>query len=283
MIVSRAEAKFENFEFNEAAMSIEMDLTLGTGLTDHLRVDLLDLEMVRRHEPVEMNFEHSPKGFRLSYLPNDSASKIILEWSTTEKILYDRGRNRPGIVGLDRYREFATYELLYVGISKKEDSFTRLVKNPHDKRLRILTSERQKSPGAHVSDELIFLFFEVEPLRIHTMGSDSDFGADDLEPDLLIERAIADAEKAFVKFIDGRYNVAKFPNYPLGVDGLHGMGIDRYGYTLLENMTLLGLQAPFVGARDPVMELSNDGDFIFIEGDTATLMTAAEMKAALTK
>src|SRR6266542_4551077 len=120
-------------------------------------------------------------------------------------------RGMPGLYGLEKRRELATYELLYVGMSKVEDAFDRLLHKPHDKRLRILANEQQKSPGARVTDETYLLFFTTDVLRIHTFALDTDFYAEfATPPDLHDPRIVADAEKAFVRFIDGRYNTVKY-------------------------------------------------------------------------
>jgi hypothetical protein len=184
----------------------------------------------------------------------------------------------PGLYGLEKHRELATYELLYVGISKVEDAFERLLRQPHDKRLRILANEPQRSPGARVTDETYLLFFKTDVLRIHTFAPDSDFGGELASPpDLHDPRIVADAEKAFVRFINGRYNTVKYKHYPRGADGLFGGDLRRYAYVIAEDITLVGAAGTIRGGYDPHFPNANGADAIFIDNQTATLMTAEAM------
>ena len=65
---------------------------------------------------------------------------MFLNGSRLKKLIWDRSRDRPGIIGFHRYREAASYDLLYVGIAKVGDSFERLINRVtrRDKKLRAL-------------------------------------------------------------------------------------------------------------------------------------------------
>ena len=76
-------------------------------------------------DPESYYLEAGEKIIRLWDGPVKADGSSVLKWFTTEKLLWDRSRDTPGIGGLHRYREFATYDLLYVGIAKKGDSFDR--------------------------------------------------------------------------------------------------------------------------------------------------------------
>jgi hypothetical protein len=56
-------------------------------------------------------------------------------------------------------------------------------------------------------------------------------------------------------------------NYPKGADGLYGTGIDRYGYLIGESLAFNTAHGRIKGARDPNGSISNDADFIFVDGD----------------
>ncbi len=160
----------------------------------------------------------------------------------------------PGLYGLEKRRELATYELLYVGMSKVEDAFDRLLHKPHDKR---------------------------DVLRIHTFALDTDFYAEfATPPDLHDPRIVADAEKAFVRFIDGRYNTVKYKQYPRGADGLFGSDLSRYAFVIAEDITLRGVAGTIRGAYHPHQPNANGADAIFINGEMATLLTAEAMASS---
>jgi hypothetical protein len=191
----------------------------------------------------------------------------VLEWFTTEKLLWDRGRGVPGIEGLDGLRELMTYDLLYVGIARKSDTFDRLFKNGHKTRMDILSNEPQRYPGARVTDEIYLFPFRIEPLLFQTFELDHDFADDDFARQPDEKRVLADAEKAFVSLLKPQYNVVRFDKYPQGTDGLYGTGIDRYGYLIGETVAFNTAHGKIKGARDPFGGFSNDADFIFIDGD----------------
>ncbi len=166
-----------------------------------------------------------------------------------------------------------------MGISKKEDSFRRLLVRPHDTRLRVLSNERQKSPGARVTDETFLLFFKVHTLRIHTFRPGHDFSEDDFVHELDEVRIATDAEKAFVRFLDSRYNIVKFKDYPRGTDGLYASDLKSYAYAIDEDLTLLSESRVFHGGFHPSLPCSNEADGIIVRGDEAVMLTADEMKA----
>jgi hypothetical protein len=191
----------------------------------------------------------------------------VLNWFTTEKLLWDKSRGISGIEGLDHVRDLMTYDLLYVGIAKQSDTFDRLFKQGHKARMNILANEPQRYPGARVTDEIYLFPFRIEPLLLRTFEPDHEFTEEDFarEPDQ--QRILADAEKAFVSLLKPEYNIVKFSNYPKGVDGLYGTGIDRYGYLIGESIAFNTAHGRIKGARHPWGVISNDADFIFVDGD----------------
>jgi hypothetical protein len=67
----------------------------------------------------------------------------VLDWFTPDKLLFERWRRRPIISGLNRYREFTKFHLQYVGISKRGDSYSRVLQRAHEKRLAILSIDKR--------------------------------------------------------------------------------------------------------------------------------------------
>lgn len=196
------------------------------------------------------------------------------EWFSTEKLLHDRRRGVAGITGLGRVRDFATYELLYVGIAKKTDTFNRLFKKAHHARQKILSGEWPRRAGSRVTDELILFPFRVEPTILQTFevgeeltDTSNDAGAQ------YRKRVVADAEKAFVKLLDPQYNVEKFANYPQGVDGLYGGEHQRYGYLIAEDVTFTTENGTMRGSLNPQLGTFDDSaDLIFVTGESVELV-----------
>ena len=194
--------------------------------------------------------------------------EVIDEISPYKIIQYKMYGN--GIIeGIDNISEINKYYLHYVGISKKDDSLTRLVIKPHDKRLRILSMENTNSKEFSLSDEINLLFFRVEPIRISTWEDESVEEFFDNTIDYL--SIIADAEKALVSSLNSKYNTIKFKNYPKGKDGLYDAGLKRYGYLIGENITLITNNEIIKGDKFNEYNLANKADVIFIEGDETSI------------
>lgn len=265
MIVGRAEAKLAITEVYEELGVVEFDFKLMDGRCERGAMRLLD--MPGAADAPSLVLEEGEKIFRIWDRPREQEGARLLEWFTTEKLLYDRSHGHSAIDGLDGHWELSTYDLFYVGIAKKGDSFDRLLKHGHKKRMDILANELLRHPGSRVSDETYLLLFEIETLGIQTFSSSDGFEEIGVDFTSDRKRIVADAEKAFVKLLDPQYNEAKFPNYPKGSDGLYGTGLTRYGYVLDENIVLNAGGKTIKGAHSPVAGLSSKADAIFIEGD----------------
>ena len=282
MIGSRAEAVFENPDIDRANNILGLEVVTGNGIRDRVQVHFRELPSVVGHWTGYIELEFGPKLFRLYRADqNGNGTTELLDWFTTEKLFHDFWRRTPGIRGLDRLRDFTTYELLYAGISKKENAFERLLNKPHDKRMRISLNEPQITEGARVADETYLFFFKAVVLRTHTFDFDSTISDEDLNPDLEDSRIVADAEKAFVNLIQSRYNTIKYKRYPKGTDSLFDAGLIRYCYTIGEDLTFYGPGDKIVGGFEPNLPASNSADVIFVEGENARLIKADEMAHAI--
>ena len=203
--------------------------------------------------------------FKIWEINNDERTDEPLYWATTDKFLYDVWRKRFTVKGNLDIRRLTQYQLYYVGISKKQDSFSRLFKNGHKNRTRILSNESQLTPTARLTDEIYIFFFDIEGIQISHFEFDDefDFTATAIDKDWLV----ADAEKAFVKILDSKYNEEKYENYPAGVDGLFGKGFDRYGYIIDEDIEFKTERRSFRGVHDYFSNPSVHPDFIFTQGE----------------
>lgn len=282
MIGARAQARLSNPRFDHDRNEMNFDFLIGDEPPCPVRVALQELPGVKALEGEKfiVEFDEAGAGFRVWDKAGPKADEEPAEWFTTEKLLWDRTRGRPGIYGLDNCRDLATYDLLYVGIAKVGDSFDRLLARGHKARQEILSSEHARAPGARPSDEIFLFLFKVEPLIMTTFDFDHEFSDEDMSGAYDAKRIVADAEKAFVHLLDPPYNREKFRNYPKGKDGLFGQGYQRYGYVIGEQMAFDTPHGRVRGGVDQFGMISNDADAIFVEGETVTLYTAEEMAAA---
>lgn len=218
---------------------------------------------------VNLEFEMGDKNIRIWRLDGDEPE--IFDWFTTEKLIFDRSRGKPFILGFDDFADFFTYNLHYVGISKSQTSFERLIVQPHDKRLRILCNEHPLNKGSRVTDELILFFFRIKSQEMKQYLVESDFdqlGKNELDDHL---RIIADAEKAYVSVINTKYNEVKFKDYPLSTDGLAGSSLNRIAYLIDENITFVTDLVSLVSKRDKIFAPKLYADFIAIDFDDKTV------------
>lgn len=271
MIGGRPEATFEDFKQNEDDGSLGFKVCIAGGLSDDVRLHILDLPGVSDADPKDIRIEMGPKMVRVWDGPVRQTNSTVLAWFTTEKLLWDRSHGCEGVEGLDRHGEFAVYDLLYVGIAKVGDSFDRLIAKGHHARTEILANEPQRFPGARVSDETYLFLFRVNPLVMQTFEPDHDFADEAFSGQVDLKPIVADAEKAFVSMLKPGYNKVQFLQYPKGADGLYGAGFARYGYLVNEDLTLITAHGRVRGAHDRMGTISNSADFIFVNGEDVRL------------
>lgn len=193
-------------------------------------------------------------------------------------MIHDRGREIAGITGFDKFRDFGTYELLYVGIAKTTDTFERLFEGAHHARQKILSNEWPRRHGARVTDEMVLFPLRVEPFVFRTLGED-DLPTDVTSPewDEYRKRVVIDAEKAFVHLLDPHYNVEKFAGYPRSRDGLWGFGYQRYGFVLVDNLTFMTASETFRGSGNARLGIFDDyADMIITTGDRVELFVGLD-------
>lgn len=289
MVAQREEPKFTTIRWRDPDLHLlEVNLRLGDAVNDSCLIDLH--EVAERHmlqndhhlEVIGGNFA-SPNAteydvVELAEVDPHGSRVNSLEWFTTDKLLFERWRRRPIISGLSHHRDFTRYRLLYVGISKVNDSFERLLNTGHEKRLAILSNERQLASGARVTDETYLFFFRVDPLFLRIVETDHDLSEFLTGPGFDYIRNIADAEKAFVSVLQSRYNDVRFGAFPKGDDGLYGAGLTRYGYVISEDVEFVTDAVSFRGGYGVAnLPCSNDADLVLVEGDEVSLHRAQEM------
>ena len=131
MVVGRAEAKFQMMEIDQASGNASLRLIIPGG--PEARGELRTEQVPGAAKAPKLMLEGGDKIIRVWDRPKEEPGADLLDWFTTEKFLYDRSHNHPALRGFDNHRNLATYDLFYVGIAKKGNSFERLVQNGHKK------------------------------------------------------------------------------------------------------------------------------------------------------
>jgi len=275
LIGARQEAFFENFVPSDGNRSIAFEYRVGDSKKDNGKIVLSDLPALEGVDFDTLEIELGPKMIRIWDISKgeDDESKTLVDWFTTEKILFDRARKRPGVLGLNDHANLAVYDLLYAGIAKTGDTFDRLFAGAHAARQKILSNEPQRYPGARITDELVLFAFSVIPTYITTFGDDHEFSEADWEEPAESKRVTADAEKAFVSLLKPEYNVVHFKNYPKGNDGLYDIALNSYSYAIAEEMTFRTAHGKFQGRRNADMNfIGDDADGIIVTKSGAAIV-----------
>lgn len=275
MIGQRREVFFRNFRGVEAegSNSIAFDLECGDEM-----INDVELPVSQFSESELLEFEAGPKCIKVFAVDKSQnpAARMLVHWFTPDRLFYYHWRELIVARNLEGFRKFTRFSLYYVGISKKHDSFSRLFETAHEKRSRILGNERQIRPEARLTDELTLFLFAVTDLQVHTAGADDDLPDDFLEGfKVPVEAMTADAEKAFVKILQTKYNTLKYDNYPEGKDGLKSFPYSNYSFFIEEEISLDSGKDVIHGARTMwTMNPEDAPDWISVEGDSVTLIKA---------
>lgn len=270
IIGGRPQATFKDFCADPKTGRLHFSLGVAGGKSDSGSILLEQLPYIKEG-PDELNIRVRCEGSQIGiFVKCEDGNEEIIAAFTPDDVLMRRGRKENLIGGLDAYIDLATYDLLYVGIAKKGDTYDRLFAKGHQARMQILANEPQRYPGARVSDETYLFAFKVEPLLLKVFGPDSDIEDEDLNFSYDSKRLVADAEKAMVSLLKPEYNSTLYPNYPKGKDGLYGTGLTAYSYAISEGMAFRTAYGAIKGGRERNITMSNEADFIMVKGDAVT-------------
>ncbi len=277
MICQREEAQYR---FDEKAQEHFADTRILNLQLETSQVSLngsIDVDKLLTYRGIDLDthdveIELGPKMIRFWAHNHQSGEKSIIDWFLCDKLLWDISRKHPAISGFDGYKNMSRYFLHYVGISKQDDSLTRLVIKPHDKRLRILSNEASYKKIARLTDEIFLLFFTVSPLRITEIVNPDDIDEMVGEDGIALIPIICDAERAFTKVLKSQYNKIQYKAYPKMDGGLYDQGLKRYLYVVAEDIRLDTATDFIRGGYVSEYDWPNDQDIIFIEKGTVTLI-----------
>ena len=268
MLVHRKELKFLDVDLKEIPRGIfRFRISMGEYQSSYFSYQFTDNLAMLIEECGALDIEEGEKLFRIK----KAETGDVLYWATPDKILYDSITQNIVLesehsVDIELFQKI---DLLYVGISKNNDSFSRLFEKAHHGRLNILSNENTKDKSSRMTDELMILLFEVTWFNINVLNSID--AIDDLFSYTDDEQAIvADAEKAFVSMLESKYNEVKFRQHPKGKDGLFSKGLQGYSYSINYDLTLSTDKASLVGKyenfnRDSIIIHGNEVELFKIE------------------
>lgn len=249
---------------------ISINIHSGDEIVSSGCINFKKLDSFLNSEHKEKFLRVDPKEIAITTRTDSKRGYYYIDRFTPENILWHRSRNLNGITGFDNFRELMVYDLLYTGIAKVGDSYDRLIKKGHHARLDILSNEKQRQPGARVSEEIFLFLFRLEPLYIFSFGPESPI---DIDFGYVHKQIVADAEKAFVSLLKPEYNKERFKRYPEGKDGLYNSKLDSYAYLIAENFTFITPSGSFSGGNnDGHWNFYNDADVIFNDKKTTTIL-----------
>lgn len=272
MICGRAKATFKSVDASDDGF-INITIRLESGLESSGQLFIPSMPF----------YDSAPDDFRLSIRSGSDLLKVLqdgrLVFATTpDDLLMRRGRKQRFVSGFDNFLEMSTFDLLYVGIAKEnQSSYSRLIQKGHKARMDILAAEPQRAPGALVSEETYLFLFSIEPILLTTFGASAEFDDDDMDWSVDYHRVVADAEKAVISVFKPKYNKQLYVNYPKGTDGLYSEGYDAYTYSIAEGFAFETAFGQFKGGRSTEeFLLSNDADFIEVAGNDVRLHIAGK-------
>ena len=137
---------------------------------------------------------------------------------------------------------FITYKVHYVGKATEQRVWKRLT--GHSTLQEILSLEYPLHFGTLPTHEIAILFFKIrEAIGVHTISSSDNITNDMIDTVLgnnqpTEKRISLDAEKAFIRAMQPKYNKEFYKNYPKSKDGLYDYELDRYSYQIYSHIIL---------------------------------------------
>lgn len=280
MIAQRQEIFLENASFDDDTGVASFELVLGDKRLPG-RVNVASLsERYGNPDAPSMRFAQRDNAIFVMDVDEKGESKIV--WGGGPDLLLMEAWRKDHDVFFDgNVREFATYRLLYIGMSDN-GAYQRLINSPHHARLAILTNEWQIRAEARVSDELYFFLFEIEPLQIQMWGPEDEITDEQVQrlfaPDMGLPQTnlVCDVEKAFIRMLDTKYNDVKYTNYPRVEGGVFDLGFDSYAYVIAEDITFEVQGQRVDGGYQYGLPSSNEADIVMVRGDDVSLIDVSE-------
>ncbi|MFL0198116.1 hypothetical protein ACJDU8_21490 [Clostridium sp. WILCCON 0269] len=263
MIVHRKQLKFKDVCWKPKEFGvIKFKIIMGDIVSPEINLSIKFAMDYKKQTGNSVYIEMGDKLIRIT----GGDKKHVIYWATPDIFLdqYFKDKFLFKVEDDFDFKVFNSFELYYVAISKENDSFSRLFGNVHHGRLKILSNETQKEKEARLTDELMILMFNIRYFNINTVDhiGNLNYYIDD---DKLV---VADAEKAFVKLMNTKYNEVKYEKYPYSKDGLYTTELDRYVYSINEEIVIYTDELEFSGSYGS----DEMRDIIMIEGDRVEII-----------
>jgi hypothetical protein len=226
MIGQRQQAKFVNFRHVQEKCLIVFDVVCGEL---EMRDVCVELEQFTIGKDKVYGLSLSDDVIKL-YAIDPGIADVelgdLFHWFTPDGLFMYHSRGLIKATGLDRFKQFSVFDLYYVGLSKQSDSFSRLFKDSHGGRCRILGNERQIAAEARLTDELMMFLFEVSDLQVVVHSLDQLQSGSLMGQTLPLDPAVlaSDAEKAFIHIMKAKYNSQLYASYPKSAKEPKGSG-----------------------------------------------------------
>lgn len=185
-------------------------------------------------------------------------------WFSPEKLIYHYLRDAVDVEIDGDIEDFLYYNIHYIGKATEQDVSKRL--NGHSSLQEILSREEPLKYGSLPRDEIVILFLCFDDnITLNSFGP-----KDKIKPavDILTGRKTIpektiylDAEKALINALKPKYNRQLYKNYPKSKDGLDGLDLDYYTYSLNDPITLVYNDGEIKGGYNYF-----DGDTIVVKG-----------------
>ncbi len=271
IIAAKAHGQFANLSISEDA--IKFDIKIKDAVSGSGEILLKKYSLTENR----LRVAASKMAITIWATDEDQNDVRMLDRYTPEGAVWRRSRFDEDIAGLDNYEELSVYDLLYVGIATKGDAYDRVIGGDHHARLKIMSEEPMRTAGAHISDEIFCFFFQLDSMYV---AINANFEDESIETALDVnppKRVLADAEKAFIRLLDPNYNAEKYRKYPKGKNGLYASALNRYQYSILENLIFNTPNGRFRGGRSPATDpRTNLADFLMVDGDEVSIHIAGK-------
>lgn len=234
MLGQRSELTFENIRFDDEALTLSLKILRQD--THSCASVTIPLSAVLGDYIGDVDLEMGPKLIRFYAEPRNTSVEPI-QWFTPDRLLFGIMNGHLPAKGVPDLRNFWEFSLLYVGISKRGDSVSRLSQSGHEGRLSILSSQHPRVSTSRVTDEVTCFLFDIDVLGVRNL--DGQTVASEGDSPFIADQAslAADAEKALVHVLRPPYNEVVYAAYPRGRDSLFHSGLSVYSYSLQENLT----------------------------------------------